>query len=746
SNYSSSTILTVNASAAVAITTQPTNQFPDANTTATFTVAATGSPTPTYQWQRKRRVGDTTFVNLTNGAPYSGVTTNSLSIASVNTSMGGDQFQCVVSNATSTVTSAAAKLTVRLTNVAISADNPPLLTEQPFKYTVTAGPADQITAMAVECQTSDGVWHWQAGYAASSSPQHGNLTTGANWTKLRLVVAGPDGVPTLSPEVVIVPRPAKVRVAASAGTWSTNAGTFDIGTDSSGFVPLTTYRGFLQGAFTAGQSYTLQAWGYAPAANCSHFEATLYDLAAANDAAAVMTTTGSFGSSAAVGQSVAFSPSHNGVYRLNVSYFGATNALFANGTVSYDIVVGSAAPIAATNDFDIVDNRGVDGIFTYRLGAGGGIADVVYSNGTTSSALTNGYGFPHTDGGFQWVLWGAPNLTQTEKDILWWLKDMPQFNMNQLGSYNAQGGLLAPTVSAVKTVGVNKWEVYSAGEDQWYPEFNPYMKGKFPCYTKYELLSSGVVKVYNVLLIPALSTNLGGNPQTLTTHNFELIQYNDFRRGDDNKVGTTHNLGVDAYAYSTDFNVVSNVPLNYWVNDGQTGAAPNYGHEIDENLQFAGPAVGTTRGFTVAFNSRGPSYGPAMATIFGKQQLVNENDAAVSGSLYRAGLRRSIVENDGLGFTVMSLLEISPASAGNVLEYTYYLAGSSALTTNYFNLLNSIAVNGHDGNPMPAPKLYSPNYTFSGDLLTIVNKLKDIQTKSVDIWGARTDHVDRLLR
>ena len=47
-----------------AITTQPANQSVPAGTNATFTVAASGAPAPTYQWQIS--FGGPSFTNLTN--------------------------------------------------------------------------------------------------------------------------------------------------------------------------------------------------------------------------------------------------------------------------------------------------------------------------------------------------------------------------------------------------------------------------------------------------------------------------------------------------------------------------------------------------------------------------------------------------------------------------------------------------------------------------------------------------------
>jgi alpha-tubulin suppressor-like RCC1 family protein len=94
------------------ITTQPANQLANIGQTATFTVVATGTPTPTNQWQRQAS-GTTGFVALANGGSYSGVATATLTVSGVTLAMSGDQFRCVASNGVSpNATSSAATLTV----------------------------------------------------------------------------------------------------------------------------------------------------------------------------------------------------------------------------------------------------------------------------------------------------------------------------------------------------------------------------------------------------------------------------------------------------------------------------------------------------------------------------------------------------------------------------------------------------------------------------------------------------------
>ncbi|RAK23836.1 lamin tail-like protein [Flavobacterium aquaticum] len=95
------------------ITAQPPNRVITDGNNTTFTVTATGT-TPTYQWQVDTGSG---FVNLTNGAPYSNVTTATLNITGATIGMNGYLYRCIVSGAApcGSVTSNVGTLTVTLT-------------------------------------------------------------------------------------------------------------------------------------------------------------------------------------------------------------------------------------------------------------------------------------------------------------------------------------------------------------------------------------------------------------------------------------------------------------------------------------------------------------------------------------------------------------------------------------------------------------------------------------------------------
>jgi len=89
---------------APSITQHPSDQTVTEGSTATFTVAASGTEPLSYQWQKDG-------VDLSDGGDISGATTDTLQIANCETADEGN-YRCVVSNACGSATSNAASLTV----------------------------------------------------------------------------------------------------------------------------------------------------------------------------------------------------------------------------------------------------------------------------------------------------------------------------------------------------------------------------------------------------------------------------------------------------------------------------------------------------------------------------------------------------------------------------------------------------------------------------------------------------------
>jgi subtilase family serine protease len=86
------------------VTAEPVSQTVVNGQTATFTVAAVGSPTPTVQWQISTD-GGTTFSDIP------GATADAYSVTAT-TAESGDEFEAVVSNPVTSFTTAAATLQV----------------------------------------------------------------------------------------------------------------------------------------------------------------------------------------------------------------------------------------------------------------------------------------------------------------------------------------------------------------------------------------------------------------------------------------------------------------------------------------------------------------------------------------------------------------------------------------------------------------------------------------------------------
>ena len=106
---SNGAVLAINV--APTITVHPSAQIVDESLAAQFSIAASGTPSPSYQWQRLP-AGSGTWANLANDGNYSGVATPTLTVSGATMAMSGDQFRGVATNSVGSATSNAAALTV----------------------------------------------------------------------------------------------------------------------------------------------------------------------------------------------------------------------------------------------------------------------------------------------------------------------------------------------------------------------------------------------------------------------------------------------------------------------------------------------------------------------------------------------------------------------------------------------------------------------------------------------------------
>jgi parallel beta-helix repeat protein len=122
-------ILNSGTSIAPAIATPPASVTAIAGQTATFTVVATGTPSPTYQWRK-------------NGTAISGATSATYTTPATTTADNAALFTVVATNSAGSVTSNAALLTVKAASAAIT------IATQPANVAVTTGQTATFTVVA----------------------------------------------------------------------------------------------------------------------------------------------------------------------------------------------------------------------------------------------------------------------------------------------------------------------------------------------------------------------------------------------------------------------------------------------------------------------------------------------------------------------------------------------------------------------------------------------------------------------
>jgi hypothetical protein len=137
------------------ITQQPVAQNVCPGAIATFTVAASGSGTLSYQWQKNGS-------NVTNGGHYSGCTTTTLTVSSCDSNDAAN-YRCAVTDSNGSTNSNQAALTLKAVTT---------ITQHPSNKTVTQGQTATFTVAA----TGDGTlsYQWQKNGS--------NLTNGGHYS------------------------------------------------------------------------------------------------------------------------------------------------------------------------------------------------------------------------------------------------------------------------------------------------------------------------------------------------------------------------------------------------------------------------------------------------------------------------------------------------------------------------------------------------------------------------------------
>jgi uncharacterized repeat protein (TIGR03803 family)/predicted outer membrane repeat protein len=177
------------------VQTNPVSAIITAGQNTSFTATASGSPTPSVQWQVNSGNG---FMSITDGGVYSGSATATLSITGAQTSMSGDQYQAVFTNSNGSSTSLVATLGV---------DS--ILT-QPINQSVDSGQTATFTAASavatdtVQWQVNTGSGFSNIGGATTTTLTVSGVSGTMNGNKYQAVFSHPGGTLTTSAATLTV--------------------------------------------------------------------------------------------------------------------------------------------------------------------------------------------------------------------------------------------------------------------------------------------------------------------------------------------------------------------------------------------------------------------------------------------------------------------------------------------------------------------------------------------------------------
>ncbi len=218
---------------ALCVKAQPVSVTTTVSSKASFTVIAVGTGTLQYQWQYS--TNGTAWANTT----LAGYNTPTLTITAA-AALSGRQYRCVITDQLGSVTSDAAKLTVK---------EGPVIKTHPANQTVTAGTKTSFTVSAIGTGTLTYRWQWSSDGTtwanASLSGYNTNTLTftagdAVNGRYYRCVVSDSKGsITSNAAKLTVVPGPAITGQPGDASVTAGSKATFTVKATGSGTL---TYR------------------------------------------------------------------------------------------------------------------------------------------------------------------------------------------------------------------------------------------------------------------------------------------------------------------------------------------------------------------------------------------------------------------------------------------------------------------------------------------------------------------------
>lgn len=325
------------------------------------------------------------------------------------------------------------------------------------------------------------------------------------------------------------------------------------------------------------------------------------------------------------------------------------------------------------------------GMFDFRLGAGGAIAEMRDVQAGAKRLLSPSFQGEATDRIIQWTWW-SDSITNP-------IAGLPafehRFNVTQGGTFSNQ---ISPTMSVRIRSGVNIVDVYSLPQDQWKTQQQPHMQGKISALTRYEMAADGVLKIRRVMLVDHV-----------------------YLRGEETQFDK---LYVEAWSPFDRSGTFDGLALGVDANGN-----PNWWYQAGNNIpHYPNFPVASTNGYAVVFRIGSHQTNTAVGLVFGLSQV----SPATTGNSH---VLNSMSWNNGIG--ILPALNLSNVALGSVIDTTIALVPRHSLNAEMAGQLATLVPQ------IPAPVVHAPATAFAGELGDIVTRLKTNLTQS----GQRTQHL-----
>lgn len=354
------------------------------------------------------------------------------------------------------------------------------------------------------------------------------------------------------------------------------------------------------------------------------------------------------------------------------AYFAAHLSLMAAVSPAAADPVWTWQAFTFQNDVWLRSYADGKGMFDFRLGAGGAIAEMRDVQAGYKRLLSPSFQGEATDRIIQWTCW-SDSITHP-------ITGLPsfehRFNITQGGDFSGQ---ITPTLSVCIRSGVNIVDVYSVPQDQWKTQQQAHMQSKFSTLTRYEMADGGVLKIRRVILVDRVYLS-GAETQFAQLY---LEGWSPFDRS-----GT-----FDGLALSLD----SKGDPNWWYQAGSN--IPNY-------PSFA---TASTHGYAVVYQVGSHQTHTAVGLVFGRGQV----NPATAGNAYVLNM---MSWDNGIG--ILPAIRLSGVALGSVIDSTIAVLPHSGLNAEMSAELSALVPQ------IPAPVVHPPTADLGGELGDIVARLQ----------------------